>query len=246
MAAITHHPDTGRPAAHKPACLSPSGATLPESAKEAVVLSSHIFLWAGEALRTCSRPLVTTFTDGFHERSTLLPTVSALPRAGAEIAATTDSPRTRSERTCDDSWVYGREAEIYSLIQDPSPRAIRGQLRLAACQGMDPSVYHPDQGRPADLALLRCRDCPARLACLGLALRAEEPGARYGWYGGMGPDERSAIAASLGPAEPAPVPVPETAARAARLRADGWTIDSIAQELKCSRRTVQRYLRKAA
>jgi DNA-binding NarL/FixJ family response regulator len=41
-------------------------------------------------------------------------------------------------------------------------------------------------------------------------------------------------------------PAPDRAVRAARLRADGWTVEAIATELGCSRRTVQRYLRTAA
>jgi hypothetical protein len=111
---------------------------------------------------------------------------------------------------------------------------------------MDPGVYHPDEGRPTDLALARCFTCRARLACLGLALRAEDPEARCGWYGGLGPDDRDALAASLGSGKPSAAPVTDTEARAVRLRAAGWTIGSIADELGRSRRTVQRYLRKAA
>lgn len=111
---------------------------------------------------------------------------------------------------------------------------------------MDPGAYHPDEGRPTDLALARCFSCRARLACLGLALRAEDPEARCGWYGGLGPDDRDALAASLGGRKPSAAPATDTEARAVRLRAAGWTIGSIADELRCSRRTVQRYLRKAA
>ena len=111
---------------------------------------------------------------------------------------------------------------------------------------MGPDVYHPDEGSPTELALARCLNCYARLACLGLALRAEDPEIRCGWYGGLGPADRDALAASLGVGEPLAAAVTDTAVRAARLRAAGWTIGSIANELRCSRRTVQRYLRKAA
>jgi predicted transcriptional regulator len=38
----------------------------------------------------------------------------------------------------------------------------------------------------------------------------------------------------------------DRAARAARLRSAGWTVEDIATELGCSRRTVQRDLRSAA
>jgi hypothetical protein len=180
-----------------------------------------------------------------HERSALLPTVSAPSRAkAAEPDASTDRPGTRTGTIFCERRILGGEAGLQSLIRNPSTKPIFGQLQHAACRGMDPDVYHPDEGRPTDLALARCFSCHARLACLGLALRAEDPQARCGWYGGLGPADRDALAASLGLGEPSAVPVTDTAARAARLRAVGWTIGSIADELRCSRRTVQRYLRK--
>ena len=146
----------------------------------------------------------------------------------------------------DEHAILGRKGELRSLIWNPSPRPIFSQLQHAACRGMNPEVYHPDAGRPTDLDLALCDGCHARLACLGLALRAEDPEARCGWYGGLGPADRDALVASLGVDKPSLAPVTDTAARAARLRAAGWTIGSIANELRCSHRTVQRYLRKAA
>jgi hypothetical protein len=176
-----------------------------------------------------------------------LPTASAPSRAeAAEPAASTDHPGTRAGTIFGERGILGGEAELRSLIRNPSTRPISSQLQHAACRGMDPDAYHPDEGRPTDLALARCFACRARLACLGLALRAEDPEARCGWYGGLGPADRDALAASLGVDKTSSVPVTATAARAARLHAAGWTIGSIADELRCSRRTVQRYLRKAA
>ena len=138
------------------------------------------------------------------------------------------------------------ESGLRELIRSPSSKPILSQLGRAACSGMGPDAYHPDQGRPADLALARCAGCQARLACLALALRSEDPEARSGWYGGLGPADRDALAASLDLDEPAAVLETDSATRAAQLRAAGWTISEIAVELGCSRRTVQRYLRKAA
>jgi DNA-binding NarL/FixJ family response regulator len=40
--------------------------------------------------------------------------------------------------------------------------------------------------------------------------------------------------------------MPDRAVQAARLKADGWTVEAIAAELGCSRRTIQRSLRIAA
>jgi hypothetical protein len=163
-----------------------------------------------------------------------------------ELTAPADRSGTRTGTIFSERGILGAEAELHSLIRNPSSRPILSQLQHAACQGMDPGVYHPDEGRPTDLVLARCFSCRARLACLGLALRAEDPEARSGWYGGLGPDDRDALAASLGGGKPSAAQVTDTEARAVRLRAAGWTIDSIADELRCCRRTVQRYLRKAA
>jgi AraC-like DNA-binding protein len=142
----------------------------------------------------------------------------------------------------------GREPELHGLITHPDRTPLDRQLRAAACRGMDPDAFHPDEGRPDDLVLARCTGCRARLACLALALRAEYPDVRQGWYGGLGPDDRDSVAAALGlePPEPPEPPTPHRAAQAARLRAASWTVEAIATELGCSRRTVQRYLRAAA
>ena len=75
----------------------------------------------------------------------------------------------------------GREREL----RDQSPRrpsAHTARPRDAARRGMDPDLVHPDDGQPDELVIARCTGCPARLACLALALRAEEPDARAGWY----------------------------------------------------------------
>ena len=140
----------------------------------------------------------------------------------------------------DPSFLAGREQQLRDLIEHPGHRT----LDEAACVGTDPEAYHPDQGRPDELALRRCRSCPIQLACLALALRAEDPDARAGWYGGLGPAERDRVAAHLrspiGSSAPTGGPV-----EAAQLRAAGRTVTQIAARLGCSRRTVQRYLRDA-
>lgn len=176
-----------------------------------------------------------------------MPTVPAPSRAkAAEPAAPTDRSGPRDGTIFSECGIPSGEVEFHSLVRNPSARPMLSQLQYASCRGMDPEIYHPDEGRPTELALARCSSCRARLACLGLALRAEDPEARSGWYGGLGPADRDALAASLGVGQPSATPVTDTAARAARLRAAGWTVGSIANELGCSRRTVQRYLRKAA
>lgn len=176
-----------------------------------------------------------------------MPTLPAPSRANAgEPIALADRTSTRAGAIFDHRRILSGEAELHSLIRNPSTRPIFSQLQYAACRGMDPDVYHPDQGRPTDLALARCFSCRARIACLGLALRAEDPEARYGWYGGLGPVDRDALAASLGVEQPSAAPASDPAARAVALRAAGWTVGSIAAELGCCRRTVQRYLRKTA
>jgi AraC-like DNA-binding protein len=138
-----------------------------------------------------------------------------------------------------------RERELRDLIRHNDHRLIERQLRNAACRGMDPELFHPDDGQPDELVIARCAGCPARLACLALALRVEEPDARVGWYGGLGPEDRDQVAMTLHLDTPEP-PVPEGAARAAQLKAAGWTVGEIATALGCSCRTVQRYLRMTA
>lgn len=135
----------------------------------------------------------------------------------------------------------GRERELRDMIDHPANH----QLGLAACAGTDPDVYHPGEGQPDEISLFRCTGCPARLACLALALRAEDADAREGWYGGLGPADRDDIAPilRLEPSQSAP---PDRAIKAARLRSSGWTVNQIAAQLGCSRRTVQRYLRETA
>jgi hypothetical protein len=140
----------------------------------------------------------------------------------------------------DTSLLLGSEQQLLGLIEDPGHRG----LDEAACAGTDPDAYHPERGRPDELALRRCRGCPARLPCLALALRAEEPDARAGWYGGLGPVERDRIASDLQPPTGNPAPTGQPV-EASRLRTAGHTVTEIAAELGCSRRTVQRYLRVA-
>jgi hypothetical protein len=138
------------------------------------------------------------------------------------------------------------DAELRALVRNPSSKPLLSQLCYAACRGMDADLYHPDEGRPTDLALARCQGCQARLACVALALRAEDPEARTGWYGGLGPAERDALVTALDLGESKPAPASDTATRAVMLRASGCTVRAIAAELGCSRRTVQRYLRRTA
>ena len=139
-----------------------------------------------------------------------------------------------------------RDHELRTLIHHTDHRSLQCQLRGAACRGMDPGAFHPNDGQqPDDLLIARCTECPARLACLALALRTEEPDARAGWYGGLGPGDRNRVATDLHLGTPTP-PMPEGAVRAAQLKAGGQTIGEIATTLGCSRRTVQRYLRMIA
>lgn len=148
------------------------------------------------------------------------------------------------KRLPDQDEALANASELRALVHNASPSQILRDLRRAACRGLSPDSYHPDQGQPNDSALERCNDCQSRLACLVLALRSENPGGRCGWYGGLSPSGRDALAASLGIA--GPDVLESDFIRAATLRSRGWTINAIASELHCSRRTVQRYLNRSA
>lgn len=118
----------------------------------------------------------------------------------------------------------GREQELRDLIDNTA----KCNVDLAACAGADPDAYHPEEGIPSERSLDRCTGCLARLACLALALRAEDPGERVGWYGGLGPADRDGVAAALRLEAPEPPP-PDRAVEAGRLRAAGWTVNRIAR-----------------
>jgi AraC-like DNA-binding protein len=139
-----------------------------------------------------------------------------------------------------------RQARLRTLIENSDFQSISRQLRHAAYVGMDPALFHPDRGRPPELALARCFGCPARMPCLALAFRTEDPDLRTGWYGGLGPSDLDAVADSLNLGGPEDVSLRDPAVRAEELRMAGWTVNAIAAELGCSRRTVQRYLRRSA
>jgi DNA-binding NarL/FixJ family response regulator len=138
-------------------------------------------------------------------------------------------------------FLLGREPELRGLIESSRPP----HPARTACRGADVDAYHPTDGqRPAAAVLARCVGCAARLECLALALRAEDPKARQGWYGGIGPGDRDRLAAVLRlPSEA--TPLPDRAVTAIRLGRDGWRVNDIARALGCSRRTVQRYLHAA-
>lgn len=134
---------------------------------------------------------------------------------------------------------------IRTLVDDTSRR--RHAWRDAALCVGETDDYFPehDDDRPSPTALSRCAACPVAAECLAAALAAEltEPD-RYGWWGGHGPADRARIAAELGFVT-VPVDVDELAdpaALARRLRADQRTIAQIADELRCTKRTVYRYL----
>jgi AraC-like DNA-binding protein len=135
----------------------------------------------------------------------------------------------------------GQEHELCDLVRHP--RSI--DLSEAACVGIDPDIYHPD-GPLDELSAARCNACPVRIGCLALALQAEDPEAREGWYGGVGPEDRAQIARELNLPTVQACDGIDLAVEAVRLRAAGLTVNQIAAHLACSRRTVQRYCRKGA
>jgi AraC-like DNA-binding protein len=134
-----------------------------------------------------------------------------------------------------------RDDEIHAYVNRIPYRL----LDQGSCRGIDTNAYHPEVGVPAEDDLARCNNCAANVACVAMALRAEDPEARAGWYGGLGPAERAELADRLGLVTPEPA-LPERAAQAIQLFNDGWTVNTIASELGCCRRTVQRYLRMPA
>lgn len=138
------------------------------------------------------------------------------------------------------------ESRLAALVSNPTATSRRWGER-AACvhtsSGID--AYFPDDGElpPAD-ALALCRSCPVATDCLATALVHEsQDGYRFGWWGGVGPDERQQIAQQLGiQTLPVELGIHEPADLARYLRSQDHTITSIAALLGCTERTVYRYL----
>jgi len=59
--------------------------------------------------------------------------------------------------------------------------------RRAACRGLDPAIFHPDEGDNGKAAKAVCRGCPVRVACLTAAVAAGE---HFGVWGGAGEPAR--------------------------------------------------------
>ena len=67
-----------------------------------------------------------------------------------------------------------------------------------ACATHDPELFFPGENAPpshAADALAVCETCPARAACLDLAMTSEASSHRHGIYGGTTPQERAMMAA---------------------------------------------------
>lgn len=69
----------------------------------------------------------------------------------------------------------------------------------AACIGTDPEAWFPGVGESVDMLRRICRGCEVRPQCLDLAMAAEvgQKGPshlRFGFFGGMTPEERTSLA----------------------------------------------------
>ena len=75
-----------------------------------------------------------------------------------------------------------------------------GTGTLTPCQ-MDPDAWFPKKGGSAATAKTFCAICPARDACLRVAMREEaglEMSSRHGVWGGLGPRERAELDPTAG------------------------------------------------
>ena len=62
---------------------------------------------------------------------------------------------------------------------------------LAACQGMDPELFFPDNGKPPPEVLAACAVCPVSAECLSAA--AESDDWLWGVRGGKSESERRSL-----------------------------------------------------
>lgn len=77
---------------------------------------------------------------------------------------------------------------LHRLVDDRAGTA-DGWRRLAACKGVDPAVFHPEDDDLAAVEAAKdvCARCPVRQACLEHALSVREPD---GVWGGLTARER--------------------------------------------------------
>lgn len=55
-------------------------------------------------------------------------------------------------------------------------------MKDAACIGVDPAFFYPEQGQGATWGVQICGECPVRETCLTYALTEDE---RFGTWGGL-------------------------------------------------------------
>jgi WhiB family transcriptional regulator, redox-sensing transcriptional regulator len=84
-----------------------------------------------------------------------------------------------------DPWPATPALEIDELLTVAA--APRPWARSAACAGLDPELFFPQRGEPADVAIAVCAACPVRQECLDHAL---EHGEHHGIWGGTSAKER--------------------------------------------------------
>jgi hypothetical protein len=137
------------------------------------------------------------------------------------------------------------ESRLVNLVTDPTTVSQQWAVRAACAYRLsDTDEFFPeDDDRPKAQAPAACSKCPVATECLATALIYEScDGYRHGWWGGTDPDTREHIANRLGietnPIEPE---IRRRADLARYLRSQNRTIPSIAVELGCSERTVNRY-----
>lgn len=63
-------------------------------------------------------------------------------------------------------------------------------MEFAACRGLDPALFYPEQGEEASVPKMVCQTCVVRPACLDHALAENE---KHGVWGGASERERRRI-----------------------------------------------------
>lgn len=118
-----------------------------------------------------------------------------------------------------------------------SERTLGDWAASAACRGVNPNIFHPDDG-DYTLAHTYCDRCPVRADCLTHALTNNE---RDGMWGGRTERARQRMRAT---AHMAPPP-DERAPRALQLYDDGMPIKDIARRVNAGTPTVTAWLQDA-
>lgn len=79
-------------------------------------------------------------------------------------------------------WSLAQVLHLHRLVVDRGDETTPAWRRQAACKGLDPGIFHPDEEDVASVeaAVAICRGCPVRQSCFEYAIASREPDGVWG------------------------------------------------------------------